>query len=138
MEDELDVPGEGQETKGELDTSPIKLSLAKRIILVKIEDEHGEEKDYELREMRGKQRDKYLTEQAGRAKYSNGVAVGVKDLDNFQASLLAKCLYDVGTQKLVPISTIENWPSHVQDSLYEAGMRLSALDKGAKERAKNS
>lgn len=88
-------------------------------------------KDYELRELNGKQRDAYLTKNNARMRFIKGKPAGLTSFDGVQTDLLVECLFDVETNKAVPVAVIQTWPASIQDALFEAARKLSKLGKEA-------
>ncbi len=104
-----------------------------------LETEDGD-KEYTVRELVGRARDKLLTKQVLRYKIgADGKPSGaIKDLDGYQADLLCQSVYDErGTP--VPINVIHNWPSSLQSELFKIAQKLSGLgnQEEAEVEAKN-
>lgn len=84
---------------------------------------------YVLRELDGKQRDKYLDglgkrlAPAGR----DGKAQTVKNFNGLQSSLVCMCLYKDGEDSPVDAHTIQTWPARVVAGLFDAASDLSKL-----------
>jgi hypothetical protein len=131
---------ESQETtspdNGDKRANKIRYSLARKEEEVEFEDEHGNVVVYTLREMTGIKRDKWLNANSTRMKYDReGNPVGMKVFDNFQAALIAQCLYDA-RGAMVPESTISNWPSSLQSELFQKCQQMNALTVQSREEAK--
>src|SRR5688572_5245421 len=87
-------------------------------------------KHYGIAALYAEQRDKHLTRTAKHMRYDeNGKAVGMGDLIDFQADLIAQSLRDEN-DKPVPITTIRKWPGSVQEKLAVAIQAISGLSKG--------
>jgi hypothetical protein len=101
---------------------------------VTIEDENGVVRPYVVREMMGNIRDQWLNTMAERMKLDkSGTPVGVKEFKGLQTSLICRCLYDQNG-KLIPETTIANWPASAQKALFEMCQKLSGLDDSAKDK----
>ncbi len=114
--------------------SKLKLTKSRKSQPVDIEQEDGTTKEYILREMSGKERDKWLNTNTNRFQIdrNTGVALGMKDHTDFQAGLISKCLYDGTT--LVPLTEISSWPATALYALFEACQELNGMtDKAATE-----
>lgn len=107
----------------------IELDLAFVEKTVNIKDANGETKQYILRELDGKGRDKYMNSIQNRAKFDEaGKPIGAKNFDGILSGLLAMCLFDGETKKLVPELTIQAWPARVQEVLFNEAKLLSKLE----------
>lgn len=114
----------------------MKLTLKRREMEVEVEGVDNVLVTYTLREMTGTQRDQYMNKMGQKAKMVDGKMQGLKDYSNFMGDLIALSLYDSqGT--LVPLKTIQEWPSSVQTALFKEAQKLSALDDRAEEASKN-
>lgn len=87
-------------------------------------------KKFTLVELDGEARDKHLTRTAKRMRYSpEGQAIGMDDMTDFQAELIAQSLRDE-EGKAVPLAVIRKWSGSVQERLCVAAQALSGLGKG--------
>lgn len=89
----------------------------------------------ELREMNGFARDIYMNKEKA-MKNPNGV--GFKDFKNVQATLINMTLWDLETQKPVPLAAIGAFPSKLQIKLYAAACKINGFDQESEAKAKNS
>lgn len=110
-------------------------------IPVKINNPDKTVSHYLLRELGGEGRDQYLNTTITRANLgSDGKVSGVKDLTDYQATLLVRCLYcqniDGTAGDPVDIKVLRAWPSRIQVALFEKAQKMSGLGKGAEEDAK--
>lgn len=115
----------------------IRLSLEKKEATVIMTKADGEEVEYTLVELTGRERNKYLNKMTSRVQMKNGKAAGIKTFDGFQADLLKLCL--LGPEKtLLTEEEIEALPSSAQMALFEKAQELSGLDNEEDEvEAKN-
>lgn len=126
-------------------------------------EEDGTEEIYILQEVIGADRDSYLTSLSGRVRTdAEGKAVGVKNFDGMQASLLCRSLFfgeeveeengdededapkvyrpvtdAKGRMKPVPMSVIQSWASRIQDDLFKQAKEMSSLDDKAEAKQGN-
>ena len=93
---------------------------------------------YIIRELTGKQRDKYLDTVAKRVSYVNGQQAGMTSLSGLQSSLLSMCLIDSEGNN-VPENVIAEYPGSVQSKLFKVAQDLSGLNEGegSQEEVKN-
>src|SRR5690606_1747028 len=104
----------------------------------KLRSEDGTIRSYTVRELSGKERDEYLTETSKRFRTDqSGKAIGVRDFDGLQSSLLVRCMTDDETNKLVTVNFLAGLPARIQEDLYERARKISKLNKEAKAEAKN-
>jgi hypothetical protein len=90
--------------------------------------------DCVLREMDGAVRDAFLNGQKGKVRMQTREVTDFKDL---HTSLIARCLYDKGTGKLVEAEIIRGFPAKVQSKLYDLCVRLNGLSEKAETELKN-
>ncbi len=116
----------------------IRLSLELKSVPVVLEGgPEGEEKECELRELTGADRNKYLNKLTSRVKIGkDGQAVGIKSFEGFQADLLSKCLYGP-QEELFTVEDIEALPSSTQEALFKKAQELNSLDAGNPSDEKN-
>lgn len=113
------------------------LSLKRNTLPVTLTDDDGIEKNYELRELSGADRDRYLTDMSKRMSYGkDGKAQGISNFDGLQARLVSMSLYD-SEGKQVPFDQIQSFPAKVLSALFDAAQELSALNVSGEEAAKN-
>ena len=92
---------------------------------------------YVLRELTGKQRDKYLDTVAKRVNYVNGQQAGMTSLSGLQSCLLSMCLID-SDGNAVKEAVIADFPGSVQSKLFKMAQDLSGLNEGEdSQEAKN-
>ncbi len=91
---------------------------------------------YTLREMTGLARDKWRNDQKKRIEVSkDGQSATVRDHRNVQAELITLCLFDPSGQP-VPVDEIAQWPSSLQEDLFQECQTLNTLTAEAIEEAK--
>lgn len=115
-----------------MDTPKFTISLKKQPVEI-------DGKIYTVVELTGKQRDAFLNTSANRVKLDDkGNAVGMRNFDGIHTHLVSMCLRDP-EDKLVPESTIKEWPATAVEALFKLSQTLSGLgDPGAAaEVAKN-
>lgn len=115
----------------------LQFKLQTQVRPVEIEDDNGNVKKYELREISAAQRDRYMNSLTKRFRLDNtGKPCGIKDFEGLHASLISLCLYnEQGT--LVTPQEVNAWPAHVTQTLYKAAEslnKLDAKDEGDKEK----
>lgn len=111
----------------------MRLALRRKEIAVILEGDDGEEKQYTLKELSGKQRNQYLDKMKARVKLGkDGQAESVSSFEGFQADLLVLCFYDAAGE-LVTAEEIESFPSSTQMDLFKMAQNLSGLDEGIDE-----
>jgi len=95
------------------------------IILV---DDEGQEKTYMLKELTGKDRNKYLNKMTSRVKVGpNGKAMGIKSFDGMQSDLLKVSMFHESGEP-VTVDEIESLPASTQQKLFDKAQELSGLD----------
>lgn len=94
---------------------------------------------YELRELIGKERDKYLGGLSRRLKTLPNGEQTVKNFDGLQAALIAESLTKVeGNERhAVTVEEIQGWPARVQNALHDTARQLSALGDDGEETDNN-
>lgn len=96
-------------------------------------------KPYKLVEMMSNERDKYLSEVASRMRADIHGNSTVRNFDGMFALLIAKCLIDEESGKLVPQKYIETeFPATAQKVLFEKCQKLNGLSKEDAEDEKKS
>lgn len=102
-------------------------------------DDDGTVRRFILKEMTGANRDRYLTQQIKKTKFSDaGKPTGLTDVDGIQAGLICKCLYNEEGTMPVPEVEIAQWPASTQDALFKACQTMNAMNKEGEEKEKNS
>jgi hypothetical protein len=116
----------------------LKLSLELKSISVVLEGDNGADQKCTLKELTGKERNKYLTKMTGRIKTDprTGKPTTLKTFDGFQADLLTRCFYNE-EDILFTEDEIEALPSSTQQMLFDKAQELSGLNIDAKENEKN-
>ena len=105
----------------------LKLELEKKEIDVILTSD-GVDKKFTLKELSGRDRNKYLNKMTNRVKIDGkGKALGIKTFDGFQSDLLQVSLFDESGEA-VTVDEIEEMPSSTQLKLFEAAQKLSGLD----------
>lgn len=91
-----------------------------------------------LRELTGGQRDVYQTAVFAKMRTdADGKPAGMKDMSGLVSLLLSMSLVDCGNGALLSQPEIQNFPTTVQDRLFERSRVLSGLDDTGKAKAKN-
>lgn len=116
----------------------MKFSLKLTEVPVKITGVDGIEKSYVLRELDGVGKSTFLDDFTSRAQRDkNGlITKELKKVKGFQEGLITLCLFDE-SNKSVPVSEIEKFPTGVIEDLFEAAQELSGLTKKSEEDIKN-
>ena len=113
----------------------LKAELAE--VEVVLETEEGEERKFVLKELIGKQRNKYMNKMTDRIRISpQGKVLGMKNFDGMQADLLSKCLYNAEGE-LVTVDEIEELPASTQQALFQKAQDLSGLNQTEDDEEKN-
>jgi hypothetical protein len=107
------------------------LELSEIPVVLKTSD--GEEKEYVLREMTGKQRDIFINKLSDNAKYVNGQPQGLKSYDGMHASLLVLVLFDKATDMAVTKDFIQGLPARISNSLFQKAQEMNGLAAGEAE-----
>jgi len=115
----------------------MKFSLKRKEIKLVIEGEDGNDRNYTLREITGRDRDKFTTKLASKTKYdSSGKAIGIVDTTGLFPELLSMSLFDE-KDVLVDFKVCELFPAEMQQELFEVSQRLSGLTKESETKAGN-
>ena len=86
---------------------------------------------YVLRELKSKERDAYMNDQSKRiVSLSNGTSK-IKDFAGIQVDLLGKCIYKDGSEKPVLKAELQEWPSNLQQELFDAAIEMNGLSESA-------
>ena len=113
-------------------------AVCKEIDVVLCDPSDKTEKDYKLKELIGRDRNKYLNKMKNRVKLDGkGQSLGIKTFDGFQADLLKISLFDPKTDDFVSEDFIEDLPSSTQMKLFNASQELSGLDNAKDSEEKN-
>ncbi len=102
---------------------------------IRLFDENKEPQDFILRELTGKERDKWMTSMA--TKVSIGKESSVSNFDGIQANLLALAMRYSGGERsgeALSVTTIQSWPSKVQTELFKLCQEMSGLGEDADEK----
>jgi len=86
----------------------------------------GTHRMVELREMTAAVRDKHMDGLRGRMDADNGII----KFDEMEADLLCRCLYDVASDKLIPLSEIQSWPASSVHFLYTEANEMHKIVPG--------
>lgn len=115
----------------------LELSLDLATVPVKLK-KGSSVKDYELRELDGKGRDKYLQLTGKRMKYDDaGKPKSVASFEGMQAELLQFVLFDKATDKALTVEEIQNFPAKTQTTLFEKAQEINGLGDDAKAESGN-
>lgn len=101
------------------------------VILV---DKDDDEKEYVLRELSGKERNRYMNKMKSRVSTDKNGNVKISTFDGMQSDLLCKSLYDKETGELVSKDEIEDMPSNTQQKLFDKAQELSGLNTESEEK----
>ena len=113
------------------------LSLDRVTVDVNLVTEQGEEKAWKLKELTGKERNRYLNKMTSRVRSGkDGKAISITNFEGFQADLLKICLYDENDE-LVTEDMIEGLPSSTQQVLFDKAKEISGLDNDEEGEEKN-
>lgn len=85
---------------------------------------------YEIRELTGKERDKYLNTLSKRSRTLPDGTTKINNFDNLQADLLTRTMFARvdGEFKAVDVNDLQAWPARVQGELFKLAQSLSGLD----------
>lgn len=115
----------------------LKFSNARKEVPVEITDPTGTDRNWTLREMTGKGRDKYLNEVRKFITMGpKGADAQVKRFDGYQATLLHFCLFDENDEN-VSIEEIQELPVNIVSKLFDVAQEMNALNELGQEAAKN-
>lgn len=114
---------------------PTRLSLRLKETSIVLEDDDGGDKEYIVRELTGERRDAYMNRLAKRsrvksAKNKEDADVTITDFTGLYSALLSLAMFeqdDEGQWVAVKESTIQKWPTTVQEALFKEAKRLSGL-----------
>jgi len=130
------VSGTGKDTIMADKTETRKYSLKLKEMPITILDANGQQKDYTMHELSGKQRAQYLNEMNERISISPDGKTEIKDFEGIQESLLSKCLKDENG-KLIELAVLSEYPASTLSDLFDDAQTLSGLDIKARQKAKN-
>ena len=90
----------------------------------------GESLVYEIRELTGKERDKYLNTLSKRSRTLPDGTTKINNFDNLQADLLTRTMFAKtdGKYEAVKVDDLQAWPARVQGELFKLAQSLSGLD----------
>ena len=103
---------------------------------VVIEDEQGQRKEYELREISVSAREKYMSAMANRMRYDDkGAPVGWKSFEGSYADLLTLCMYRKTVKEgatepqyaAVTSKEIDSWGITPAKQIFQAAQELNKL-----------
>lgn len=121
----------------DVEEKKLEFQLKLKEVPVDITNVEGQTATHYLRELSGAQRDAFLNEIGGRIKFNAaGKMQGLKDYTDLQTGFLALCFYD-DANVIVSKEVLREYPASVLEKLFEVAQKLSGLDKGAKDKAKN-
>lgn len=115
----------------------MKLSLKKRVEPVEFELQDGSVLSARIEELSGKDRDQYLDEMNKSMEFKNGEPARLKSFENVQALLLSRCLIKDGDDTRFTMEEIQEMPSSVVHTLFEAAQNLNGLSEAGVARSKN-
>lgn len=122
------------------ETVVLEFDLELKELQVRLRNPNTKElEEYILKELDGMSRDSYLDFTIGKVKMDdNGKVKSMSSVNGLYTRLLSLCLYKKGSATPVPENEIKLWPATVISKLHEQAQKLSGLDEGAKEAAKNA
>lgn len=101
---------------------------------VRLRSKKGGAKNWTLKELSGRERNRYLNKMKDRVKIGkNGKAMGIKNFDGYQSDLLLSSLYDEA-DKSVSLDMIEALPAKTQQALFDRAKEISGLDNDEEEK----
>ena len=89
----------------------------------------GTKKDYLLKEMDGRGRDKYMNQLQLNMVMKDGKPQGLKNYEGLYAELLTKTLFDKESGKFASKEFIQGLPARVSSKLFTAAQTLNALNE---------
>ena len=114
----------------------LKVSIELKEIPVILEGKDGEENGC-LRELIGRERNKYLSKVTGRIKTDKtGKAVTLRSFEGMHSDLLGRCFYHENGE-LFTNEEIEELPSSTQQLLFDKAQELSGLNVNIEDEEKN-
>ena len=107
--------------------------LALVSIPVKLKQADDTTKDYELRELDGTSRDKYMNLIAGKTRVNpnTGQPIGVKSFDGLQSGILCKALFDIAEDRFASEAEVNAFPNRVLDPLCDWVLEASGMNDKA-------
>jgi len=117
------------------DQVPVKKRFSKKLktMIVEIEEDDGQVREYTLCEISGPQRDAFL---ALREKFIEGDKLKEGAISAIAAKLLSMSLRDPEGKMMSEMEAL-NLPAETQQDLFTESIKLSGMDKKANESAKN-
>lgn len=102
---------------------------------VKLKEDGKPDQDYEMRELVAEQRDAHMDLVRSRMAFDDkGNSKGVQRLEGLQADLISRCLFVKATGEKVKQSTIQKWPAHLVQKLYDAAQKHNNIGQTGKEK----
>lgn len=133
---ENEMPDVDDVVNKEDEIEEIDLSLKEEHFTLK--DKNGNKRKHFLRELDAPQREEYQDWRNEQIKLNKqGRFQGFASQKGTSTRLLAMCLYDGETNRLVPESQIRTYSSSALERLHGKALKLSGLDRDAEEDAKN-
>lgn len=114
----------------EENAAPKRFKKTLKTLPVEIEGDDGTVELWTLRELSGTLRNKYLTAANKKVVMKNGVEV--RDFTGSCSDLLTLCLFNPAGST-VTANVIDEWPSEMQLEIFQMAVKLSGLDKKARE-----
>ena len=111
-------------------------SVKRKMMEVDIELEDGTVKECVIKEMMGDALNEWTELQQGRARQDRQGNSFLAPIPKIHARLISLCLYDRADDKPIPMSTIETWPSSVQQGLFNDCNEVCGLNDEEREKAK--
>jgi hypothetical protein len=94
---------------------------------VELVNPDGTKKEYILKEMDGRGRDKYMNQLQSNMVMKDGKPQGLKDYEGMHSSLLVRTLFDKESGKAASKEFIQGLPARVTAALFGASQTLNAL-----------
>ena len=112
-----------------------RFSLKLETINVYLEDKDGNEHKWQLTELTGEARDKYMNIIAGKVKYNpqTGKHAGLKSVDGLQTGLLQDAMWHVKEERKPTAEEMKAWPNRVLDQLGDWVVEKSGLGDDEEE-----
>ena len=106
-----------------------RFTLKLETITVFLEDEKGVEHKWQLTELTGEHRDKYMNIIASKIKYNpqTGKHAGLKSVDGLQTGLLMDAMWHIKEERKPTEAEMAPWPNRVLDQLGDWVIEKSGL-----------
>lgn len=116
--------------QGRLEDGGFYFDLALTSVPVKLKQADNSTKDYELRELDGQSRDKYMNLIAGKTRVNpnTGQPIGVKSFDGLQSGILCKALFDIAEDRYASEAEVNAFPNRVIDPLCDWVLEASGMN----------